>query len=112
MSLIDCKIELKLKWTKYCVLAVLNNENDNADADSNNNIFTIEDAKLYVPVVALSARDNQFIGRSVYWNEYKTKGENINRTNEYRYFLKSNFVEVNRLLLSVHLNQNDIVKRI
>ena len=53
--------------------------------DDNNVIFTIKDTKLYVPVVALSARDNRKISkilskefeRSVYWNEYKTKSENI-----------------------------------
>ena len=53
--------------------------------DDNNVIFTIKDAKLYVPVVALSARDNRKLSkilskefeRSVYWNEYKTKSENI-----------------------------------
>ena len=53
--------------------------------DDNNVIFTIKDTKLYVPVVALSARDNRKLSkilskefeRSVYWNEYKTKSENI-----------------------------------
>ena len=34
MSLINCKVELKLKWTKYCVLSAKGNDNDNA-----NNIF-------------------------------------------------------------------------
>ena len=34
--------------------------------------------------------------RSVYWKEYKTKSENKNMTNQPRYFLESNFVEVNR----------------
>ena len=36
--------------------------------------------------------------RSGYWNEYKTKPENKDIANEYKYFLKSNFVLVNRLL--------------
>ena len=53
--------------------------------DDNNVIFTIKDTKLYIPVVALSARDNRKLSkilskefeRSVYWNEYKTKSENI-----------------------------------
>ena len=53
--------------------------------DDNNVIFTIKDTKLYVPVAALSARDNRKLSkilskefeRSVYWNEYKTKSENI-----------------------------------
>ena len=49
--------------------------------------------------------------RSVYWNEYKTKSENKNMTNEYRYFLKSNFVEVNRLFVLVYSNQLNDSKR-
>ena len=57
MPLINCKVELKLKWTKYCVLFAA--EVDNNDANSNNIIFIIKDTKLYVPVVTSSARDNQ-----------------------------------------------------
>ena len=57
---------------------------DNANDKSNKIIFTIKDTKLYVPVVCLSTRDNQKLlklcskgfGRSVYWNEYKSKCEN------------------------------------
>ena len=44
-------------------------------------LFTVKDTKLNIPVVTLSARDNQKLSkrfskefeRSVYWNEYKTK---------------------------------------
>ena len=64
--------------------------------------LTIRDTKLYLPVVTLSAKDNQKLSkrlskrseRSVYWNEYKTKGENKNTTNEYRYFLESTLLEL------------------
>ena len=40
--------------------------------------------------------------RRIYWNEYKTKSENKNTTNEYRSFLESNFIEVNRLFVLVY----------
>ena len=58
--------------------------NDNADADSNSIIFTIKDTELYVPVVTLSAKDNQKLSkhlskgleRSVYFDDYKIKSEN------------------------------------
>ena len=54
MPLINCKVELKPKWTKYCVLAT--NDSDNDDAHSNNIIFTITSTKAqHVPVVTLSA---------------------------------------------------------
>ena len=73
-------------------------ENDINDNDKGNNIiFTIKDTKLYVPIVTLSARDNEKLSkllskgfeRSVYWNEYKIESENKNATNEYRYFLEN-----------------------
>ena len=47
----------------------------------------------------------------MYWNEYKTKSEVKNTTNEYRYFFESNLVGINRLFVLVYLNQNDDVKR-
>ena len=64
--------------------------NDNANADSNSIIFTIKDTKLYVPVVTLSAKENQKLSkhlskgleRSVYFDKHKTKSENKNMTNE------------------------------
>ena len=73
--------------------------NDNTD-NGKIIIFTIKDTMLYVPVVTLSARDNKKLSkrlskrfeRWIYWNEYKTKVENKNTTNEYRYLLKLNFV--------------------
>ena len=82
MPLINCELELKLKWTKYCGLTGAGA--NNTDANTNNIIFTIKDTNLYVPVATLSARDSQKLSkllgkgseRSVYWNEYKIKGEN------------------------------------
>ena len=105
MLLINCKIELKLKWVKYCVSA----------RNGNDVICTIKDTKLYVPVVTLAAKDNQKLSkllskefeRSVYWNVYRTKSEDKNKTNEYRYFLESNFVRAKRLFVLVYSNQDD-----
>ena len=113
MPLINCKVELKLKWKKYCVLSANDNDNDDDDDDDDNNItFTIRDAKLYVPVVTLSSkRLRKRFERSVYWNDYKSKSENKNMTNEYRYFLESNFVGVNRSFVSVYSNQDVDFKR-
>ena len=56
MPLINCKVELKFKWTEYCVLSTAGN--DNANANPNNIIFTIKDTKLYAHAVTLSAREN------------------------------------------------------
>ena len=43
MPLIKCKLELKLKWIKYCVLSATGADNDNAN--SNNIIFAIKNKK-------------------------------------------------------------------
>ena len=119
MQLINCKVELKLKWKKYCVLYAAGVDNVKGNASDNNIIFIIKDTKLYDPVVTLSARDNQKLSkilskgfeRSVYWNKYKTKSENKATTNGYRYVLESNFVGGNRLFALVYLNIGGDVKR-
>ena len=87
---------------KVLCLSAAANDNDNDNV--NNIIFTTKDTSLYVPVVTLSERLNQKLSkllsegfeRLVCWNENKTKNDNKNATNEYRYFLKSNFVGVSR----------------
>ena len=71
MLLINCKGELSLNWIENCVLTTA--------ANANNAIFKMTDAKLYVPIVTLSAEDNSKLSkllsegfkRTVYWNEYK-----------------------------------------
>ena len=113
--MINFKVEWKLKWTKYCILFAVGFNNNNDNYDDNNIIFNIKDTKLFVPVVTLSARSNQKLSkllskgfeRSVYRNEFKTKRENENTTNEFRYLLKSNFVGVNRLFVLVYTNEDD-----
>ena len=48
MPLINCKVELSLKWYERCLLT-----------DANTATFKITDVKLYVPIVTLSVEDNQ-----------------------------------------------------
>ena len=57
ISLINSKIELKLKRAKYCVLSAAGN--DNID-DNTNIIFIIRDTELHVPVVTLSVKHNNY----------------------------------------------------
>ena len=116
MSLINCKVELKNKETNDCVFLAA--DADNPSSNSNNITFSNKGTKLYVPVVTLSAKTakkyQNFVGlkkvskgfeRSVYWNNFKTKSKNKNKTNEYRYFLESNFVGVNILFHCVKVVQ-------
>ena len=104
-------MELKLRWTNYVLSAA---GNDNLNNIGNNIIFTIKDTKWYIPVVTLSARGNQKFSkllskgfkRSVYWNEYKTKSDDKNTTKQFKYFLQSNFLGVNRLYVVIINEKN------
>ena len=59
IPLINCKVELKPKWTKYCGLAA----NSANNADPYDIIFTIKDKKLYVLAVTLSEKDKQKVSK-------------------------------------------------
>ena len=105
MSLINCKVELSLKWTENCVLTTA--------ANANKAIFEITDAKLYVPIVTLSIEDNtklwKLLGegfkRSIYWNKYKVidnRAVDIAANNEEKYIRKlldSSYQGVKRLFV-------------
>ena len=117
MPLINSKVELKLKWKKYCVLSAA--DVDNVNANSNNVIFTINDTKLYVPVVTLSAKDNQKLSkrlskgfeRSGCWNEYKAERENkkqqLNTNSFSDQILMFEFIQTKMAMLK-DLNLDDI----
>ena len=77
MPLINCKVELSLKWIENCVLTTAHN--------ADKVIFKATDAKLYVPIVTLSTEDNSKLSkllnegfkRPLYWNEYKVTPNKI-----------------------------------
>ena len=50
--------------------------------------------------------------RSMYWNEYKTKNETKDITTEYRHYLRSNFVGVNRSLVLIHSDKDNNAKKV
>ena len=74
MSLINCKVALSLKWYERCLLT-----------GATTATFTITDAKIYVPIVALSIEGNSKLTkilnkqfkRPIYWNEYKVTPNKI-----------------------------------
>ena len=59
MPLINCKVKLKLKWTNHCVFLWLVLIMTMLILIISSFHFTIKDAKLYIPVVTLSVKDNQ-----------------------------------------------------
>ena len=104
MSLINCKIELSLKWIENCVITVANTAT-----------FKITDGKFYVLIFTLSAEDNIKLSkilskefkRTVYWNEYKAidnKTVGIAANNEEKYIrelLDSSYQGVKRLFFLI-----------
>ena len=108
MPLINCRVELSLKWYESCLLTVANTA-----------IFKITDAKLYVPIVTLKTEDNTKLSkllsegfkRPIYWNEYKVipnKIVEIAANNEEKYIrelLDSSWQEVKRLFVLAYNNK-------
>ena len=118
MPLINCKVELSLKWIENCVLpSATIGENAN-DTGADSSTFKITDAKLYVPIVTLSAEDNAKLSkllcegfkRSIYCTKCKVInniGVNINSANEEKYIrerLDSSYQRVKRLLVIAYDN--------
>ena len=109
MSLINCKVELSLNWIERCLLTVANTAT-----------FKITDAKLYVPIVTLSAEDNVKLSkllsegfkRTVYWNEYKVIDNipvhivNDNEEKPITQLLDSSYQGVKRLFVLAYNNKD------
>ena len=94
MPLINCKVELSLKWYENCILS----------SAGTAATFTITDAKLYVPIVTLRIEDNKKLSKllneefkgSIYWNKYKVIFRNYN--DDYiRERIDASFQGVNKL---------------
>ena len=77
MPLINCEVEVSLKWIENCVLTTATIGANATGADSTT--LKITDTKLYVPVVTLSTKTNvklvkqlcEGFKRSICWNKYK-----------------------------------------
>ena len=117
MPLINCKIHLELNWNNNCVMYGADTYGGGDNANDRETTFKTTSAKLYVPIVTLSTKDNVnqtkqlnkgFKG-SVYWDEYKSKIETKTANNETfaRFPLDASFQGVNRLFV---LAFNDTTK--
>ena len=93
MPLINCKVCLALRWSANCVITRLEKRLVTAaqggnpvvyDDSPTNATFKITDCKLYVPVVTLSAEnDNKLLEqlkigfkRTIKWNKYRSEMSN------------------------------------
>ena len=77
--------------------------------------FEITDCKLYVPVVTLSAEnDNKLLEqlksgfrRSIKWNKYMSQMSNQNKNNNLNYLIDTTFSNVNSLFVLSFENEDD-----
>ena len=101
MPLINYKVELSLKWIENCVLTT-------AAIDADSSTFKKTDAKLYVPVVTLSAEGNakltkqlsEGFKRSVSCNKYKIiPNKTYDETDYIRESLDSSYQVAKRLFV-------------
>ena len=100
MPLINCEINLILKWSANCVIVSTNVANQNAT-------FAITNTKLYVPVVNLSAQDNAKLlkqlesdfKREVGWYKYLSEPELLSRNPNLNHLVEPKFQGVNRLFV-------------
>ena len=82
-------------------------------------IFTITDAKLYVPIVTLSTEDNAKLSkllregfkRPVYWKKYKIISNKTYDENDYiRELLEASYQRVKRLFVLAYRDRNNANK--
>ena len=120
IPLINCEITLILSRYKECVLvgrafrgppaAAANRINSPTSAK-----FEITDCKLYVPVVTLSAEnDNELLKQlksgfriTIKWNKYMSQRSNQNKNNNLNYLIDPTFSNVNRLFVLSFKNEDD-----
>ena len=123
MPLINCEVSLFLTWSKNCVLTSKATRDADPDADlavdeinnPTNATFKISDCKLYVPVVTLSAEnDNKFLEQlktefegTIKWNKYRSEKSNQTKNNNLNYLIDPTFTNVNRLFALLFENEDD-----
>ena len=120
IPLTNCEITLIFSWYKEFVLvgrafrappaAAVNRINSPIEAK-----FEITDCKLYVPVVTLSAEnDNKLLEQiksgfkiTIKWNKYISQMSNQNKNNNLNYLIDPTFSNVNRLFVLSFENEDD-----
>ena len=108
MLLINCEVSLTLTWSENYVLTDITIQTARAAQGDNparerinaptNAIFKITDTKLYVPVVTLSTKDDNFLEqlksglkRTIKWNKYRSEMTNQTKTNHWNHLINPTF---------------------
>ena len=116
---------MNLRWSKNCVLTSQSTKNALPVQDGNpavaainnpgNAVFEITDCKLYVPVVTLSAEnENKLLDQlktrfpvTVEWNKYRCQISNQTANNNLNYLTDPTVSKVHRLYVVAYQNEED-----
>ena len=126
-SLINCKIEIDLRWTKNCIISEISRtfgafgdppEKELATTTSGVT-FQTNNVKLYVPGVTLLVNDNisfskyirQGFKRTILWNKYRSEITTQPRNDNLDYLIDPTFINFNRLFVLSFKNGNDFLTR-
>ena len=117
IPLINCEITLILSWYKECVLVGRAHRGPPVTAINSptSGKFEMTDCKLYVPIVTLSAgNDNKLLEqlksgfrRTIKWNKYMSQMSNQNINNNLNCLIDPTFSNVNRLFVLSFENEDD-----
>ena len=121
MPLINYEVSLTLSWYENCVTASKATRESNITTatvrinNPTNAVFKITECKLYVPVVTLSAKeDNELLNklksgfkRTIKWNKYMSQMSNQTINNNLNYLIDPTFSNVNRRFVLSFENEED-----
>ena len=120
IPLINCVVSLALSWLETCVITsmvkrILAAGQPNRRNSPESAVFKIKDCKLYLPVVTLSAEnDNKILEqlktgykRTIKWNKYRSEMSNQTKNNNLNYFIDPTFTNMNRLFVLTLENEDD-----
>ena len=122
MPLINCEVSLILTWYKKCVITSKATRKEVGGDNPVDEInyptgatFKINDTKLYVPVVTLSAQDDNKLleqlkagfKRTIKRNKYRSKITNQAKTDNLSYLIDPAFTKVNKLFVLSFKNEED-----
>ena len=122
--LVNCEVSLALSWSANGVTTSMEKRLVTAAKGGNTAVygdstesaaFKIKDCKLYVPVVTLSAEnDNKLLEqlktgfkRTIKWNKYRSEMSNQTKRNNLNYLIYPTFTNVNRLFVLTFENEDD-----
>ena len=123
IPLVNCEVSLALSWSATSVITstekrILVAGQQNSGDSPTNATFKISDTKMYVPVVTLSAKnDNKLIEqlktgfkRTIKWNKNRLETSNQTANNNLNYLIDPTFTNLNRLYVLSFKNEDEDVR--